>query len=110
MADGDAASTGPHVRRRRSRWRGGLTTIGLMAAPGPTVRALGVRVMPHGNAATRARGADSWCGIATCDDDPSGDQWTYCDRNVAGRDGHFLISWAWLTRAGGGDLDVVPAC
>ncbi|WP_233513741.1 fibronectin type III domain-containing protein [Micromonospora craterilacus] len=42
--------------------------------------------------ATRAQPTDALYGIATCNNGPDGDQRTYCDREVSGRNGNEIFS------------------
>ncbi|MEU8263141.1 fibronectin type III domain-containing protein [Micromonospora sp. NPDC048999] len=42
--------------------------------------------------ATRAQSTDSLYGIATCNNGPSGAEATYCDKDVAGRNGNEIFS------------------
>ncbi|MGY0007770.1 fibronectin type III domain-containing protein [Micromonospora sp. I033] len=68
-----------------------LRVTGLTPGTAYTVTVTATNAAGKGTA-TRAQGTDALYGIATCNNGPSGDQRTYCDAEVDGRNGNEIFS------------------
>ncbi|MFG2058988.1 fibronectin type III domain-containing protein [Micromonospora sp. NPDC048930] len=68
-----------------------LRVTGLTPGTAYTVTVTATNAAGKGSA-TRDQGTDPLYGVATCNNGPSGDQRTYCDADVAGRNGNEIFS------------------
>ncbi|MFE9690822.1 fibronectin type III domain-containing protein [Micromonospora sp. NPDC005806] len=68
-----------------------LRVTGLTPGTAYTVTVTATNAAGNGTA-TKAQGTDPLYGIATCNNGPSGDQRTYCDADVSGRNGNEIFS------------------
>ncbi|MDG4796852.1 fibronectin type III domain-containing protein [Micromonospora sp. WMMD1082] len=70
-----------------------ITMSGLTPGTGYTFTVTATNAAGTGTA-TRAQTTNALYGVATCNNGPEGDQRTYCDRDVAGRNGNEIFSVA----------------